>query len=530
MQRKLVGVIGAAGVVLALGVGVALVRRSHAVPPGVRLVVAGEQGRAVPCRVHLRNERGEPVAVPGLPFFRDHVVFGGSARLELPPGKYDFEVERGPEYRPAAGSFTAPADDAHPVAVKLERLATLAARGYYAGDLHVHRPVADAELLMRAEDLTVGAFVTWWNDEPAVAGDHLRERVVRFDGSRWFDPTGGEDERQGGALLLFRLKQAFPLPSLYYEQGKITHRPGVEADEYPTTVELARRARAQGDVHLVLEKPFWWDTPVWVALGLVDSVGIAHNHMDRAEVRNHEAWGRPCDRGHYGEGPFANAYCTQDIYYRLLDAGFRLPPAAGSASGVLPNPVGYDRVYVKTGTPPELDAWWRLLAVGQSFVTNGPLLVVEADGKPPGTVFTAAAGERLVLPLSVELTSADPIAAVELVQDGAVVAQGDYDAARGRATFAPAVFARSGWFLVRARAARTDTFRFASTGPFYVEIGSAPRRISRAAVEYFRVWLDERRARLEGSALAPDKRDAVLAVQREAKQAWDERLAQANAD
>ena len=532
MQRKVVGRTAAVGALVALGLAlaVAVARRTPALPPGVRLVVTGEEGSVVACRVHLRNERGEPVAVPGLPFFRDHVVFAGSARLVLPAGQYSFEIERGPEYRPTTGSFSAPADDAHPVAVKLERIATLAARGYYAGDLHVHRPVADAELLMRAEDLTVGGFVTWWNDAPAVAADHLRERVVRFDGSRWFDPTGGEDERQGGALLFFRLKQAFPLPKLYYENGKITHRPGVAADEFPTTVELARQARAQGDVHLALEKPFWWDTPVWVALGLVDSVGIAHNHMDRAEVRNHEAWGRPCDRSHYGEGAFANAYCTQDIYYRLLDAGFRLPPSAGSASGVLPNPVGYDRVYVQTGTPPDLDAWWRLLGAGRSFVTNGPLLIVEANGKPPGTVFTAPAGERLSLALSVELTSADAIAAVELVRDGAVAAEGRYDAALGRATFAPVVFERSGWFLVRARAARTDTFRFASTAPFYVELGAAPRRISRSAVEYFRHWLDERRARLAGSALAPDEQSAVLGVQQEAKRVWDERFAHANAD
>ena len=383
---------------------------------------------------------------------------------------------------------------------------------------------------MRAEDLHVGGFVTWWNDEPPQVLDGLRERVVRFDGERWLDPTGGEDERQGGALLFFRLEHALVLPHLTYEDGKIVHRVGAETDEYPSPVEVARAARAEGDVHIDLEKPFWWDTPTWVALGLVDSIAIAHNHMDRSLVRNHEAWGRPCDHAHYGDGPFANAYCTQDLYYRLLDAGIRLAPSAGSASGVLPNPVGYDRVYVKTGTPPTIDAWWRLLTEGRSFVTNGPLLLVQANGEPPGSVLTATAGARLDVTLDVELTSVDPIAAVELVRDGAVVATGAYDASAHRVVFAQQTFERSGWFLVRALTNRTDTFRFASSAPFYVEVGPGVRRVSKAAVAFFEAWIDERIARLVASDLAPDKAASVLGFQREAKRVWDELAARANAD
>ena len=44
-----------------------------------------------------------------------------------------------------------------------------------------------------------------------------------------------------------------------------------------------------------------------------------------------------------------NGYWSQEIYYHLLNCGLRLPPSAGSASGVLPNPVGYNRVYVHVG-------------------------------------------------------------------------------------------------------------------------------------------------------------------------------------
>ena len=37
-------------------------------------------------------------------------------------------------------------------------------------------------------------------------------------------------------------------------------------------------------------------------------------------------------------------------------------------------------------------------------------------------------------------------------------------------------FERSGWFLVRAIASEEKTFRFASTAPFYVEIGPEKER------------------------------------------------------
>jgi len=533
MRKNQIGVLAAVAVV-ALGLFLATRARRGGSGSGtasgrVRLSVT-DGGALLPCRVHLTNERNEPVEAAGFPFFRDHFAFPGNGQLELAAGRYRYEIERGPEYTRAAGSFEAPADDQHPVNVELARVASLADRGWYSGDLHVHRSASDGELLMRAEDLHVGGFVTWWNDQAAAVSTGLREQVRRFDGDRFLDPSGGEDERQGGALLFFRLKAALPLPHLHYEDGKIAHRVGAEDDEYPSPVELARAARAQGEVHIALEKPFWWDTPTWVALGLVDSVGIAHNHMDRAQVRNHEAWGRPCDRRRFGTGPFANAYCTQDIYYRLLDAGFRLPPSAGSASGVLPNPVGYDRVYVKTGPPLELDAWWRSLGEGRSFVTNGPLLLVEANGAPPGTVLRPASGGKLDVVLHVELTSVDPIALVELVRDGAVAAKGSYDATAHLARFPPLVFEKSGWFLVRALTDRTDTFRFASSAPFYVEVGAEPRRVSRAAVQFFRAWMDERMTRLRESPLSADKMELVLGFHREAARVWDARLAQANAE
>ena len=56
--------------------------------------------------------------------------------------------------------------------------------------------------------------------------------------------------------------------------------------------------------------------------------------------------------------------------------------------------------------------------------------------------------------------------------------------------------AKGGWFLVRAMTTQDDTFRFASTAPFYVEIGADKRRISRASAQLFVDWVEERMDRV----------------------------------
>src|SRR3712207_9493398 len=69
---------------------------------------------------------------------------------------------------------------------------------------------------------------------------------------------------------------------------------------------------------------------------------LFRSHMCRDRMFESEAWGKPrlVERL---PAPRGNGFWTQEIYYHLLNAGLRLPPSAGSASGVLPNPVGYNR-------------------------------------------------------------------------------------------------------------------------------------------------------------------------------------------
>jgi hypothetical protein len=459
-----------------------------------------------PSRIHLRDGRGRPVLAPGLPAFRDHFNCDGEVRLELPAGPYTYTVERGPEFRRDSGRLEVAAGADREHVVVLNRAIDLAALGWYSGDIHVHRPPEHMPLLLRSEDLHVAPVLTVWNRDDRWRGRTLPEPLlVAVEPSRTYHLLACEDERRGGALLYFNLTR----PLDFSRDGP----------EFPSPVTHLHEALQQPGAWVDIEKPFWWDMPTWVATGRIRSIGLANNHMCRRLMHDEEAWGRPRDRTQF-PAPRGNGLYSQDLYYRLLNCGLRIPPSAGSASGVLPNPVGYNRVYVHLDGPFSHEGWWRGLGAGRSFVTNGPILLVRADGQDPGHVFRSPGGEKVTITLDARVEGNDPLEAIEVIRDGAVVERLAGHTPGDRPRLSPQVFEKSGWFLVRAIAAVPETFRFASTAPFYVEVGDRARTVHRGDVAFFLRWIAERIATLEadrdGYLRETERKSAVLGPHREA--------------
>ena len=449
-------------------------------------------------------------------------------------------VERGPEYLVVNGHFEIHDFAEDSKTISLRRFVDMSSEGWWSGDLEVERPKKDLELLMLADDLHVAELVTWGNlknlTKPApaaktsgiktppanasptkassgiVAADPRAEGagpLVAFADQRYYRSLAGLLRRPGGSLLVLGLDAAPP-------EEMIAH---------DTAAELAGWAREQGNAWINVRRATSWDLPIWIALGMVDSIELADSQLARGSTKLDEAGTRPSETSKFA-GPGGIGRWTEAVYYNLLNCGLRIPPTAGSGSGVATNPVGYNRVYVHVDQPLSYEAWLENLRAGRVVVTNGPLIRPNVGGELPGYVFQADAGQEVSLEVGLTLSTRDPISYLEIVENGRSVQEVRLDqwtAAGGK--LPPLRFRESGWFVVRAVTDLGATHRFASTGPYYVEIGYQ-RRISRAAVQFFIDWLDARADRPLG---AGEDRSADPHVEK-ARAFWQELLAKANAE
>lgn len=464
-----------------------------------------KSGNVTPCRIHLIGSDDKPVKPIDLahPYWRDHFVCPGTASVKVPAGEYRYEIDRGPEYRLLRNKCVVAEDQIVQIRETLERIVDLANEGWWSGELHIHRPLKEIPLHLRAEDLHAGVAITWWNDKSEWKNLSLpMDPVTVVDRQIVFDSMGGEDERGGGAILISGLKSPLPISG--------------SKRESPPSLNWLKAAKDAG-AWVDAEKPFWWDFPVWLSSGRLDSVGIANNHMNRGGMYpGGEAWGRARDRAHFPE-PTGNGYWTQAIYYHALNSGFRLPPSAGSASGVLPNPVGYNRMYVHLHGEFTWDKWWSGFRAGRVFVTNGPMLRLTAQQHHPGHTFLSK--EPIELTIDGQIDSRDAVAGIELITNGHVE--------RLQSLPTTVKIAESGWFLVRIIADIPNNFRFASTAPWYVEIGGNKLPARRESCEFFREWTNERIDSLRQKLASDEERREVLPVFETASRFWTNRSASA---
>ncbi|MFI4873754.1 MAG: CehA/McbA family metallohydrolase [Blastopirellula sp. JB062] len=475
-------------------------------------VVDAETKAPLSARMHLTNPRGNRQRVRGVPNLDDHFSFTGELRLELAPGRYQFELETGPEYRTRSGYFELKSGDEDNNVLEMSRFVDMAADGWWAGDLFVEREERDLETLMLAEGLHVAVNHAWNNRQNAYEGKPVEDPLATFGTDRAWWRLGGRDERGGGRMIFANLDAP-----LAVQQAK---------PEYPPTLSYAAEIKNNRLGHQAIDATAW-DLPLWVAHGAVDSVVIAGPELLRKGRAAKPAPGsRPADRLLY-PGAQGEARWAQHIYFHLLNCGLRIPPSAASGSGATDNPPGYNRVYVHLDEEFSYEAWWRELAAGRVMVTNGPMIRPLVEGRMPGDVFTAEAGQSLEIEIALNLGTRDKIAYLEVIKNGQVEHEVRLDEyAKNEGRLPKIQFERSGWFLVRAVAEVPETYRFAMTGPYYVQIGDQPR-ISKASAQFFYDWVFQRAGAIDLKDAG--QRDEILELHRQSRNYWRDLFERANA-
>jgi len=362
-----------------------------------------------PARVHLRDANGKfYYPDSSVPYKLDgHFTVDGEFTISnLPAGNVSILIEKGKEYRSISDELVIRRGEDHHVECELHRWINMAERGWYSGDLHIHRPLSDMAHLILAEDLNVAPDITVWNQRNEWADKEIpQDKVVEVDKTHAYGVLTQEDERGGGAVMVMNLDSPIDL--------------GTTSRWYPANFTYCRIAHERGLI-VDQEKPFWWEAPVNVALGGVDTIGIVNNHMQRESVMDNEAWGRPRDMDRY-PGPQGFVENVLDLYYRYLNLGLKLPISAGSASGVLKNPVGYNRLYVHLGRRFSYDRWFRGMKAGMAFATNGPMLFFSIDRCELGTTLKVLDGQKFHGRASLQFISQTALDRVEILYNGEII-------------------------------------------------------------------------------------------------------------
>lgn len=411
--------------------------------------------------------------------------------VDLPPGPYTIAVERGKEYLPAIETVKLTTEPVK-VTIKLCRWLDMAERGWYSGDTHVHRNLDELPTVMLAEDLNVALPLVYWVTEAfSPPGTSKRSparapeaRPIAVDATHAIYPRNTEYE-------IFTVnKKGHTLGALFVLNHKSVLEEGV-----PPVKPVAQRARREGAL-LELDKHNWpWSMMLVPVLG-VDLFELSNNHVWRTEF-TFRSWGEreaefmQVERDERGWTEWGWIDYGFQTYYTLLNCGFRLRPTGGTASGVHPVPLGFGRVYVHLDKGFSYDDWMRGLDRGRSFVSTGPMLLVQVNGQEPGHVFKQENAKPQTYTITGSALSANPLERIDIVVNGAVVRKlTPENRRRDKGGHESAIEAKinvdgSSWIAVRCFEDRKDKrIRFAHTGPVHIEVPSQPLRPRKVEIDY----------------------------------------------
>lgn len=378
----------------------------------------------------------------------------GEVAVEVPVGRTTIEVWKGYDHTPRSVTVTLAPKESKVVDIRLPRAVDMAAAGYYAGDSHLHfprrtpseiEPVFD---LMGAEDFHYGVLLGYNHpaskpyvpemegmEYPQLAGLGEASSVVRGD----HHLISGQEYRTGsyGHINLYLRDELVPNPT------------GTDSNHWPVLGVIGRQT--------------------------MDASGVAvtaHGGAART-IYADVAWGNTravelLQFAHYiGVG--------KEDWYHMLNAGFKV--AATGASDYPPcRRLADCRTYVHSTDRPDIRQWLEGMAAGNSFITTGPLLLLEVNGEAPGAVLEGEPdyGAEVRLRLRSEVT---PVTDLELILNGEVVEHIRLSAEQQQHAWVEInrrlTLSESGWIAVRAYSEVAPGFPDAEahTNPIYVELG-----------------------------------------------------------
>ena len=500
-------------------------------------VVDAGTGSALPCRLYVQNtdtlawhfatstdSAGTAVEyrkqIGATPSVEMHTTLSASRfQLLLEPGTYRVRAEHGKEFVRAETEITVGTEPSE-FQLTLNRFANMPQRGWYSGDTHVHRTMADLPNLVLAEDLNVALPLNYWvrdsTEIPSASGPAMEAKPICVDATHVIYPINTEYE-------------IFSVDGQRHTQGAVfvlNHRTPLNLPT-PPSLPVAEEARRQGAI-LDLDKHSWAWSMMIVPVMNVDLFELSNNHNWRTQfgfpqwtIENAPDWPE-IERNEAGFTDLGWTEFAMQTYYALLNCGFRMRVTGGTGSGVHPVPLGHGRVYVHTGEEFSYEKWMEHLNAGHSFVTTGPLIDVRFNQQLPGTTWSDDSAEHTI-EVRGSILSVNPLRCIEIIRNGetaqslTIEPERTSEGAWKYAIDVSETLHGSGWLAVRCFEKLPDAkVSFAHTNPVFVDVLNDSLIPRRRDVEFFVQRMDEEIARNTG--ILPDE---SLAEYRKAKAIYE---------
>jgi hypothetical protein len=376
--------------IVSAGLGVVLSCFVSSANAGSRLearIINDITGEALAARVAITNTHGKFIEIEGV---HPHVQYlgkrwcyvDGAFAFSIPEGGAGLEIRRGLETRPLFAALPGdPGRKNFQRTFRLRHWVDLRQKGYFSGDIHAHLPVPrEAHFQMRAEDLNALTLLRLADPEHTLPVNEFFTGKLDAHSTPACEIYVSQEVQdfQMGHLTLLNLTN---LVAGYHDMGGT-----LEYWRSRPHWDLLRAMRSARDQNGIVVWSHFCSlpgaqSPVGVALGLVDALELI-TWNDPTQFPNH--W-----------SPWLNSGKAQadfpvmrpvDLYYQYLNAGFRLPIAAGTDKFGEEIPLGSNRTYAHVREPANYAFWLAAVKDGRAFVSNGPILEFDADGHEPGDV------------------------------------------------------------------------------------------------------------------------------------------------
>ncbi len=465
-----------------------------------------ESGDPISARIEFTEPLNRPPKPKGALVAGRQILVENVAKFAAPIGKYEFIVRRGIEFSEVRTGFELEPNATNGFEVYVPQKSPMRESRWYSGDLLSSLPVDLTARWMKADDLDIVATTfatiapsTTKKTLPPLApstGSGAGGEGSLFPSSSAPHPPSPSPQKTGerGGKNVDSINSV-QSSSIHCNKpgqaGLLIHRCGMAVPKSPT-IQSFVEASAHDEAHLEIAKPWERDVPLLLATGQIDSVQLLSEHLLPESSDQITNAIRNPDKIRF-KGKKALGRLSEYLYWQMLEAGLRLPPTAGSGfDGKALTHLGYNRVYVFIPESQEAteDNWWKQLKSGHTISTNGPVLRTTINDLPPGSVFSGDRSTPIDLNIALELTVRDRVEYLDVIFNGSAIYQARLEVHSQRGEFPPLSIQESGWLVLRVVTEHENSYRLATTAPFYFDFENQPR-VSRAAVQFFADWLEE---------------------------------------